>query len=378
MVDSTQDDRIVSAVLLIPQVWHYEDVPIPVGRVELVATHRDYRRKGLVRAQINAAHQRSADLGHLMQGITGIPHYYRRFGYTMGVNLGVGMTLPLFRIPDRPEGETSPYTIRDVAESDAELLYQLDQFRAQSAVLSLIRTPELWRYEISGRDPDEPLHMKLRIIENAAGQAVGYFAIRASIYENYIQCFSYVVGDQDSYLGPLLEMLRDCKAYNDHFYAEKPAENRPKVLHFDHSIPDTVETYLSYMLGRSATHPYAWYLRVPDLVPFIQQIAPVLERRLSRSHARNVSGTLKIAFFNLRGLEIRLERGQIVGVEERAFDIYEGDTAFPFESFLNLLFGHRSGLEIAQAFPEVYFNSFSAAVLDALFPKGRAWLIGLA
>ena len=73
VVDPSKDDQVVSATLLIPQVWRYEEVEIPTGRVELVATHPDYRRRGLVRALMQTAHERSASLGHHLQGITGIP-----------------------------------------------------------------------------------------------------------------------------------------------------------------------------------------------------------------------------------------------------------------------------------------------------------------
>src|SRR5690606_40300370 len=60
VVDPSKDDQIVSATLLIPQIWRYEEIEIPVGRVELVATHPDYRRRGLVRALMQTAHERSA------------------------------------------------------------------------------------------------------------------------------------------------------------------------------------------------------------------------------------------------------------------------------------------------------------------------------
>src|SRR5689334_7311388 len=52
VVDPVKDDQIVSAVLLIPQTWQYDGIPVGVGRVELVATNKEYRRRGLVRAQI--------------------------------------------------------------------------------------------------------------------------------------------------------------------------------------------------------------------------------------------------------------------------------------------------------------------------------------
>jgi len=51
VVEDTATGRIVSALFLIPQVWSYAGVPVTVGQPELIATHPDYRRRGLVRAR---------------------------------------------------------------------------------------------------------------------------------------------------------------------------------------------------------------------------------------------------------------------------------------------------------------------------------------
>ena len=94
VVDPAKDEQIVSAVLLIPQKWQYSDIEIGMGRPEIVATHEDYRNRGLIRELMTVCHQRSADLGHIMQGITGIAEYYRKFGYATTVPLGAIATLP--------------------------------------------------------------------------------------------------------------------------------------------------------------------------------------------------------------------------------------------------------------------------------------------
>ena len=58
---------------------------LDAGLPELVGTHPDYRRRGLVREQFEVLHRWSKERGHLMQAIAGIPYYYRRFGYEMAV-----------------------------------------------------------------------------------------------------------------------------------------------------------------------------------------------------------------------------------------------------------------------------------------------------
>ena len=56
LVEDTGTGAIVSILNLIPQTWSYGGVEISVGRIELVSTHPDYRRRGLVRAQMDAVH----------------------------------------------------------------------------------------------------------------------------------------------------------------------------------------------------------------------------------------------------------------------------------------------------------------------------------
>ncbi|HKG26686.1 MAG TPA: GNAT family N-acetyltransferase, partial [Thermomicrobiales bacterium] len=81
VVEDVRTGRIVSSCLLISQRWTYGGIPFDVGRPELVGTHPDYRGRGLIGAQFEVIHRRSQERGHLMQALTGIPNFYRRFGY---------------------------------------------------------------------------------------------------------------------------------------------------------------------------------------------------------------------------------------------------------------------------------------------------------
>ena len=77
-------------MVLISQTWTYDGIAFGVGRPELVGTAPAYRRRGLVRTQFEVLHQRSAERHERLQAITGIPWYYRQFGYEMALNPRVG------------------------------------------------------------------------------------------------------------------------------------------------------------------------------------------------------------------------------------------------------------------------------------------------
>ncbi len=56
IVEDTATGKIVSSLCQISQTWSYGGIEFGVGRTEIVGTHPEYRRRGLVRAQMNVVH----------------------------------------------------------------------------------------------------------------------------------------------------------------------------------------------------------------------------------------------------------------------------------------------------------------------------------
>ncbi len=100
-------------------------VQFGVGRPELVGTHADYRRRGLVRAQFDVIHRWSAERGEKMQAITGIPYFYRQFGYEMGLTLGGSRAGYKRQVPKLKEGQEEAYRLRPVVETDLPFIAQV-------------------------------------------------------------------------------------------------------------------------------------------------------------------------------------------------------------------------------------------------------------
>ena len=118
LVVEAASGAIVSSMNLIPQTWAYEGIPFKVGRPELVGTLPEFRNRGLVRAQFEEVHKWSTNHGDLVQGITGIPYYYRLFGYEMGLELAGGRTGFEPQLPALKDGENEPFKIRPATEAD--------------------------------------------------------------------------------------------------------------------------------------------------------------------------------------------------------------------------------------------------------------------
>lgn len=373
VVDPAKNNKVASATLLIPQTWRYEEIPIAVGRPELVATYPEYRGQGLVRALFEAVHERSAALGHQMQVITGIPYFYRKFGYTMAVDLGQHAIYPLNVFPEPASDYIPKFKLRPAVEADIPNLMRWYDYHAHGRLLTEKRSPEIWRYEMMGHSPDSGQTMEFQIIVNGENQAVGYLEFLTYRWEKHlIACTGFVIGEESNYLESFSDVINGIKKWAREKYGECPP-----LLSFGSGLHEMLDTLIDRTEGGLVRkREYTWYLRVPEMIPFLRHIQPVLERRLVNSGANRYTGELKIGFYDLKGISIRFERGCITSIEPiSGKDGY--DIEFPWELFWNVVFGYHTADELRYILPDVWASSKAAVLLDALFPKKRSWLKGL-
>ncbi len=375
LVEDTRAGKIVSSLNLISQTWAYEGIPFKVSRIELVGTHPDYRNRGLVRAQFQAVHRLSAGRGEMVQAITGIPFFYRQFGYEMAITLGGGRVGYRGNVPPLKEGESEPYHIRPATEADLPFIAALYERGAQRQPIYCLRDMAQWRYELNGRSELSDGKVLLRLIESDAGEPVGFLAHIARLENRHIWLRLYELDEHIPWSAVTPTVVRYLWTTGEAYTARDNqscdafgfglGEKHPAYASATDMLPDLRNTY-------------AWYVRVADVVGFVRHIAPVLERRLSRSDAGAYSGTLKISFYR-SGLLLQLEKGRLVEAREWSPTPADwGDAAFPDLTFLHLLFGHRTLSELQYIFRDCWCkNSLVHAVLDGLFPKrpSHIWAI---
>lgn len=373
VVDPARDDLIASATLLIPQTWRYEGIPLAVGRPELVGTHQEYRSRGLVRALFEAVHERSAALGHVMQGITGIPYFYRQFGYTMAVELDQHAVFNLATLAQLPPNYTPAHTLRPAAAADAPAILGWLDHAARDRLLSDLFSPEAVAYDLTGRNPGSYGHATTLVIANAQGEDVGFVVLLEKLYQPFeLRCPVFVVGEKSSYLAAFRDVMLGIKNW-----AEVTLGRCPETLSLGAGAHPTLDRLIDRTYGGLIRRrEYAWYLRVPEPDRFLKQIAPVLERRLDGSGAHRYTGELRIGFYNLSGIALQFESGRLLDVTPiQGKDGY--DVEFPWLLFWNVVFGYRTADEILSILPEVWANAKGAVLLEILFPKKKSFLLGL-
>jgi len=336
----------------------------------LVSTLKEYRNRGLVRLQFEVIHRWSAENGDKVQAITGIPYYYRLFGYEMAMNLSGGRSGYPMHIPRLKDGGQEPYRIRPATEADIPFLSKLSGMGDSRSLVVCVWDEAIWRYELNGKSEKNVNREELRIIEDQDGKACGILAHPPYTWGEMMVLKWYEILPECSWLEITPTVIR----YLESAHAQLPpphAEKKPFGafgfwLGEDHPVYHVIPDSLPRQ-----RKPYAWYLRLVDVPDFLRLITPVLETRLARSSMASYSGELKITFYR-DGVRMVLEKGRILNVDGyKPFPYgHEGNTGFPPHTFLQLLFGYRSMDMLKSSFADIWTDKDECHVLlDALFPR---------
>jgi predicted acetyltransferase len=374
VVDNRNGGKIVSTLNLISQTWVYEDIPFPVGRPELVATHPDYRQRGLVRKQMEIIHAKSAAKGEMVNAITGIPWYYRQFGYEMGLNLGGSRQLFWARPGNDEKVEEEPYRLRPATEDDIPLLLRLYQADLGDSLIWRLRDEKLWKYEMFGSHPDSIWTLKPQIIESTDGPVVAYINYSAWGTGFHVSECGVLPGHSWRAVGRFIvrHLRQEAETLNE--------SREKKITNISFSLGEAHPLYEA--LGDDLERPikpYAWYVRVPDVPAFLRHIAPALERRLAGSVLAGHTGTTKVNFYRSRfTMEWADGRLKEIGEAYEYKRLEDGDVSFPEYTFLQLLFGYRSWDELHQNFADCFArNTETAVLMRTLFPRRPSRVIPL-
>jgi hypothetical protein len=256
---------------------------------------------------------------------------------------------------------------RSATIDDIPLLDNLYRCHTQRSLLTRLRDERQWRYELDEAHPDTEARLNIHIIEQAA-EPLAYVEYR--LWDSratgfHVREFGVLPGYswRDIALFVVRELKREADLINPE--REKKVTNISFSFGTDHPLYDALGRQLEKQI-----EPYGWYMRVADMSAFLRHIAPVLEARLAASILAGYSGTLRLNLYRQR-YSLTWTAGQLVSVQPYDYKrLEEGDLRFPEQTFLHLLFGHRSYEEVRHMFPDSYASNPDVAVLVAiLFPK---------
>ncbi len=350
---------LASSICLLPTTWLYEGVPLRVAELAVVATHPDYRRRGLIRRQMRWFEGQLAAREFDLASICGIYCFYRQFGFEYIIPLGGGYELRPDQIPAPAEGDET-CTVRRATAADIPLLQDFLAATGEGLALSQRREPNVWLYQDDPRRSDEEALATYLVYDGA--RPAGYFRL----FPN--ECPDNAgVRIVEASLLPYRACLAALRLARELAPTRRYAQTVRVMLPASAPLNQVAAS-----LGGRWLAPYSWYVRIPNAVRFLQRIAPALERRLAGSLLAGHSGSLRINLYS-DVVELGFSGGRLVDV--RSLGPGEGRAAcLPWWAAWQLWLGHRSRGELAALYPDVCVDSALHLLVDVLFPRRESWI----
>ena len=377
VVENTHTNKIVSSMTLISQTWAYRGIPFRFGRPEVVVTEPEYRRRGLVRKQFEVIHALSAAKGELMQGITGIPWYYRQFGYEMAMDADGARGVDGIHLPKLKDSDSETYRLRPPVDDDQAFIREVYDHAIRRQPFAVLRSEAEWNYEFNGRSEKDFAHRKWLIIEAVEGERLGYVQYYPWIEDNALYIVQMELKPGAGYLNLMPSVLHELwklaqtvPTYRNH----KNQELKTIMFEFGRAHP----AYHALLGNKIHVHePYGLYIRVPDLVAFLRHVQYALEKNLVGTVAEGYNSELKLNCYR-SGLQLKFSGGKITDISNWSPDLIEdGDARFPDLTFLQLLCGRSRFNELKTNFVDCDGSDEVGVLLDCLFPPftGNVWYL---
>jgi predicted N-acetyltransferase YhbS len=375
-----QEKRIVGCTGLLRHTWEYDGIPFAVGRPEIIATYPEYRFQGLIRAIFAMVHARSAEQGHLVQAITGIPYFYRQFGYEYALDLWDRCNIPVIDIPPLAENVSDRFSLRDAVLADIPLIQQLYENQRRKGLVSLRIDEQWWLHQIQtwSDDPSRNINSHIQMIVDQAAKPLGYVITSPPQARKYMQIWDLEVMEEIHLPVDLPAILQALSTQGSQEGAFLQQDGCLQELRFMLLRTHPAFPHLCKLSSQAQKPSFAWYIRVADLPSFISHVAPVLEKRLALAHQASICGELKFDFYR-SGLRLVFEQGHLQAAEtwRQTARYVKADAGFPPHVFLQLLFGRRNLDELRFIFPDVWVQDNAEFLLQTLFPAHPSWVLPL-
>lgn len=332
-------DRVVSTATLLDEEVRVGDVRLPAGQVELVATDRAYEGRGLVRALMGWAHERSAARGHLIQVMIGIPYFYRLFGYEYAIDIPPALAVRT------PTPDPAPATLRAARPADLPALADLQEAVQGRFDVAVPHPAARWRWLLDHEASD------LWVVERG-GTVVA--SGRTTPPDDGVLLAEAAAVD----VAAARELLHGVAARYPH-----------EALHVVHRAGTvTAAAWQDVVVPAPRQTAEQYYVRIPDAVALLDRLRPLLWQRLTAAGVELPAGGIVISTF---GAHYRLPvhadgLGEVVTGGTMQSPGAVGGAAVAPDYLPALLFGPRGMAGLAELRPDVYAGD--QTLFHALFP----------
>jgi len=342
-------EKMVASLNLIPVKWSIGGVPLKVAEMGFVATHPEYRHRGLQRRLINEFHKQAAEQEYDLCAIEGIPYFYRQFGYEYALPLDEETRIPLTQIPDYE----SELEIRLFTNDDIPKAMQLLTQSQRKFYVHCVRDEQIWK-------------MQQETGIASADKFEGY-----SIEKDGKMVACIRIGERPENKELILREATDVERCTGEailkFLKEVGKQRGFETLVSRISHYDFLTEQLVTIGAVKSVPPYAWQMRVVDYVRLFQKMKPLFEKRLAASSYRHLTDKLDFNFYRYI-IQIIVEDSAITSIQKLESTEDRTIRVNP-QVFTQLLLGHRSREELENAYPDFIIRQNRKQLIDVLFPK---------
>jgi len=333
--------RPVSTLTLLDETVRVGAVLLPAGQVELVATDREHEGRGLARALMAWAHDESDRRGHVVQPMVGIPNFYRQFGYSYTIPMGLWRP-----IRSRPDEVDPSIIVRGARPDDVDALIALHVAEQAAADVSMGHSPACWRWIVARSG-------SVALVAERNGRVVA--GVRTLPPEEARVASEFVATDGAAASTVLDALATRC--------SDMVILARQSTL-----AGRTIEPFLADVAEPDRELEW-YYVRIPDVVPLLNRLRPELQRRLDEAGALNLPERLVISSYRSHvGADLA---GGVLGDFERGgamqAPIGLGGSGVPPDMWPPLLFGPFGAVELERRVPDVLLGR-QREVMKVLFP----------
>ncbi|MFD6112563.1 GNAT family N-acetyltransferase [Streptomyces yangpuensis] len=269
-------DRVVSTATLLDEEVCIGGVRLPAGQVELVATEAEYEGRGLVRALMHWAHERSAARGHVVQAMIGIPYFYRLFGYEYAVDipqaLNVNALPPL--PPPLPQPGDGNATLRAARPSDIPAMAALQASAQGGFDVTMPHSAACWRWLLDHESSN------LVVLE----QAGTVIATARTTPPGEEMLLAEAAARDESAARELLSAV-----------GAPAAGEGLQVVHRAGTVTGNAwQEFLDHEPRRSAEQ---YYIRIPDIAVLLDRLRPLFWQRLTAAGIDRTGRDIVISTF---------------------------------------------------------------------------------
>lgn len=367
------DEQVVAGAVLMQQPMDYDGIRLQLGRPEVVSSAEHVRHKGFVRHIFRLLHAKSEARGDHVQGITGIPYFYRKFGYEYGIDSEAYATIPFATLPTKPTHEVTVRRAR-VDEYDKFVrLYDADRLSGRY----MITTPMEHSYFTFLLEKATSYNVYTPYVICQDEAIIGYLILGRSNWDENIVIWAWGMASGyawQQYALPVLHALPQIRDQIAIRYPNKVRELTGVNLMLDEA--HAARQQIQYGIPHTSEPVYAWYTRVADYAYLLESLRPVLERRLSHSAMCGFSGEVHLSFYG-KGVQMTWHEGQLTACKNTRPPLMGEGTngTYPPGAFMLHLFGRKSFRQIKAWHHEVWADATTEQLLGILFPSKISWFL---